>query len=372
MELSQLEFRVVDGCGEVSFRVEAGPGNPRDCRIGFRAPVEIFDGGAPCGDFALPLTLLPAMKRGEALDISWPVSPRLLNAANVIQDIYVVWGCAGQRSVVRASGAEAVPGRDKRGVACFFTGGVDSWYTVLKHRDEITHLVYVHGFDVPLADTWRREKVSSLVRRVAVKLGKQSIEMETDLRAFSNPEAIWDDYHGAALGAVALLLGGACQKVYVPATFTYADLVPLGSHPILDPLWSTDDVTIVHDGCEASRLDKIRFMADEPLVRDTLRVCWKNVGRELNCGVCEKCLRTMICLEIAGVHCQLFPAKLDLVTLGRLELKERWRMRYEQFRKGAEQAGKHDLARVLGVMLKGRRDVGFRQKLVDFLVRVKG
>ena len=38
---------------------------------------------------------------------------------------------------------------------------------------------------------------------------------------------------------------------------TYAHLGPLGSHPLLDPLWSSEDVELVHDGCEATRLDKL-------------------------------------------------------------------------------------------------------------------
>ena len=31
-----------------------------------------------------------------------------------------------------------------------------------------------------------------------------------------------------------------------------------------------------------------------------LRVCWKNVGNKVNCGRCEKCVRTMLALEACG------------------------------------------------------------------------
>ena len=360
MKLSNLGLRVNGGVGEVSFRVEVETGEPRESWIRFRLPAEILGGLPLSGDFALPLALLPAMKRGEDLSVEWPVCSHLLSKTADIQDIYKVWGYARQRVNVKASEAEAAPSQTSRGVACFFTGGVDSWYTLLKHRDEITHLVYVQGFDVALSDQWRREKVAALVRRVAGELGKTFVEMESDVRVFSNPMATWDDYHGAALGAVALLMGNAVHKVYIPGTFTYADLVPLGSHPILDPLWSTTGVNIAHDGCEASRLDKILFIAGEPLVCDTLRVCWKNVGQELNCGVCEKCLRTMICLETAGLSCATFPKKLDLAIIERLELNARWRVRYEQLRVGAEKAGKQELAQALGATLRGKHYRGLR------------
>ena len=45
-----------------------------------------------------------------------------------------------------------------------------------------------------------------------------------------------------------------------------------------------------------------------------LRVCWQNVGTDLNCGRCEKCVRTMAMLAGAGVldRCETFPDRVDL------------------------------------------------------------
>ena len=36
------------------------------------------------------------------------------------------------------------------GVACFFSGGLDSFHTHLKHREEVTHIIFVYGFDIAL------------------------------------------------------------------------------------------------------------------------------------------------------------------------------------------------------------------------------
>jgi hypothetical protein len=155
-------------------------------------------------------------------------------------------------------------------------------------------------------------------------------------------------------------MGGGFRKVLIPGTFTYADLIPLGSHPMLDPLWSTKAVEILHDGCEASRLDKVRCIQGDPLARKLLRVCWRNVGREMNCGVCEKCVRTRICLEIVGGDWAMFPGGLDYRAVARLKLKDRWIVRYRQLKEGAEAAGKRALAAALEDALEGKYHRGWR------------
>ena len=35
-------------------------------------------------------------------------------------------------------------------IGCFFSGGVDSFYTLLEQQAEITHLICIHGFDIPV------------------------------------------------------------------------------------------------------------------------------------------------------------------------------------------------------------------------------
>jgi hypothetical protein len=117
---------------------------------------------------------------------------------------------------------------------------------------------------------------------------------------FSDQFADWEHYHGAALASVAHLLAARFCTVYVPASQTYAYLGPLGSHPLLDPRWSSESVELVHDGCEASRIEKIEHVAAEPAARHWLRVCWENRGGEYNCGRCEKCLRTMVAMDALG------------------------------------------------------------------------
>ena len=62
-----------------------------------------------------------------------------------------------------------------------------------------------------------------------------------------------------------------------------------GSHPLLDPLWSTETLAFVHDGCEANRMEKVRRIAESPLLLEGLRVCVDDRGPDVyNCGSCWK------------------------------------------------------------------------------------
>ena len=126
-------------------------------------------------------------------------------------------------------------------------------------------------------------------------------------------------YHGAGLAAVAYALAPVHRKVIIASSYASADLHPWGSPPLLDPLWSTESLEIVHDGGE-TRLEKLRGLAGHPEGLALLRVCWENAD-ENNCGRCEKCLRTMLELRALGVEfTAAFPGRLTPALVGAQQL----------------------------------------------------
>lgn len=65
-------------------------------------------------------------------------------------------------------------------------------------------------------------------------------------------------------------------------------------------LWnciSTDGLKVYSEGCEKNRIEKVEKIADFKYTDKYLHVC-KN--EKENCGKCEKCVRTLICADIAG------------------------------------------------------------------------
>ncbi len=289
----------------IRFDTERGP---VDATFRFPSGVATDDSA----DAAVAAGWLPAMAAREPLVVEQPVSSRLVDGAQYIADVVLTWERAlrpdqpryGRVPLVAPRRRERPGSATDRRVACFFTGGADSFASVIRHRDEIDVFVFVHGFDLlddqhdPL-----NQRVVERLHAAAGMLGLPLIEVECNLVAFSTSFGIgWDDYHGAALATVALLLAPNFSTFFVPATTTYAELYPLGSHPLLDPQWSTDLVEILHDGADATRVEKMRAIAAEPAAREHLRVCFENRDGLYNCGRCEKCVRTGVAVRIAGVE----------------------------------------------------------------------
>jgi len=271
----------------------------------------------------LAACLGPAMVLGEPLEIDAAISPQLLRATEDIQEILRNWYPTLHEVNVRAPVREpaSANGRPARN-GLFFSLGVDSSYCLLKNLarhpsdpETLTHLITVIGLDLYLRENATFPEVHHSIHRVASAFGKQHLVVWTNLREFSDQVADWPLlYHGAALASVGLALGEAFGRIHIAATTTYQLLYPFGSHPLLDPLWSTPTLTFVHDGCEANRMDKVRRIAESPLLLECLRVCVGDRGPEVyNCGKCWKCLMTMIGLQVAGAleRCPTLPHEID-------------------------------------------------------------
>ena len=59
-------------------------------------------------------------------------------------------------------------------------------------------------------------------------------------------------------------------------------------------------VAVEHADATFRRDGKVRAIADHPMVRRHLRVCFSPKTETGNCSRCEKCIRTMIALALCG------------------------------------------------------------------------
>lgn len=275
------------------------------------------------GDPFLPPLLVLAMKTGEPLSIVGSVDARLHEALPQIQDVLLSFYPRLSRVTIDAPVRPTpLPAPASLGaVGHFFSLGVDSFYSLLKNlRDHpademtITHLISVNGFDVTYEGDDGRFPPQLLhnFHRVAAESGKTLLPVSTNIRRVGVRLADWPMLHGAALASVALALGAMFHRVSIAASTTYDKLYPWGSHPVLDPLWSTKTLTFIHDGCEMNTIDKTAIVAASTMALETLRPC-AGYGRGYNCGRCEKCLRTMLDLLSLGAleRCPTLPDTID-------------------------------------------------------------
>lgn len=268
------------------------------------------DGVVATGDAEVAIALVPALRSGAEVRIDLPRTAAFEAGAVQLQDVFANWF---DRTPVSVEGPESDARTAAPGVGAFFSGGVDSFYTALTHLDELDALVFVHGFDIPIDDEALGGRAVEHAREAAAALGKELIEVRTDLRKYMPVGGDWGFTHGAAMALVAHSLSGYLGKVYIPATYTYRDMFPWGSHPLTDPLWS-GAATIVHDGAHVTRLDKLAYLVGHEAPAEHLRVCWENRGGRFNCCECEKCTRTMIALRSLGAldRFRTFDRPLDL------------------------------------------------------------
>ena len=82
--------------------------------------------------------------------------------------------------------------------------------------------------------------------------------------------------------------------------------------PFLLPNLSTESVELISADMEKTRSDKVEYIMDDALVKQNINVCLieqtinngktqnKTDNTHRNCGQCEKCLRTMLQLDIFG------------------------------------------------------------------------
>lgn len=262
----------------------------------------------------LAAALLPAMALGTPLQINGSVSSRVLRNVDTLQEVFTDWHPRLSRIAVHVQESSHAVRAGEGDVLAFFSGGVDSFATVCRHRDELSRLLLVRGFDVSCDDDRLWTSVQQRLAKAADELGHPLVTVETNVRRVLDRAGDWGFVtHGAAMASVAHLFGPSARRVLVAASHHLRDRFPWGTHPLVDPLWSSDAVDVVHDGAELTRLAKTLLIAEDAAALGHLRVCWRNPAGAYNCGRCEKCVRTMISLDLAGRlgDCATLPHSLE-------------------------------------------------------------
>ncbi len=251
----------------------------------------------PCGEALLCMGLLPAIELACDLRIEEPVDRTLLAAVDDVQRMVAGWtpGCHPVRIVAPTRDAKYPNGR---GHGLFFSGGVDSSYSLAVNRNQLDGIVTLLGCDISLADRETADWLAGLSRRVAMAMGVESIIVETDLPEQMHRYLGWIEYHGSALAGIRHLFGDRFASMRVAASVDEATKwsLPWGSHPGIDPRLGTADATILLDGL-VTRPEKLARLLAEPVLLENLRVCYHGGP---NCGKCSKCLSTWVCLDVLG------------------------------------------------------------------------
>jgi hypothetical protein len=271
--------------------------------------------------FALACLPFAAWWGERRLRVEGALCARFADNLRAITAIYSRWFArCGTVAIEPLAGYVATVPRTPARTASFLSGGVDGLAALRSNRlsypadhpDSIRDCIVLFGandFETtaegPVPE--RLEAFERLQNRLQTLARAENFELlpiQTNTRRLSGDYACWTSVgFGAANAAVAHTLSRRFTKALFASSGDGIDPPPGASHPLLDQHFSTAAVQIEPAQLGWLRLEKLRLLADWPAALDLMQPChYVRIppAGEINCGRCEKCIRTMlglVCLD---------------------------------------------------------------------------
>ncbi len=286
-----------------------------------KTPIPFAAGFGANPDAFLVGCLLPALHLGEKrIFLDQDICPFLKEGIGVAMNILSHWTKGSSNRRYSPIKIEAKP-RENMSIlspsrtGMVISGGMDSLAALRLNRLHYpkTHPGYVrdsfflHGFDIGgVVERGSKyhvfDRAMDAISKITRDADTQLIPVYTNIRHLCDERELWlDSFFGAVLAAMAHTFSNRINLMFIGSSYDIPNLHPCGSHPLLDPEYSSFGVRLRHRDYEMSRLAKIRIVSDWDVAFQNFRVCLANVPDRLNCGKCEKCVRTMTELTALGV-----------------------------------------------------------------------
>jgi hypothetical protein len=265
--------------------------------------------------FLLPAVAMGRRLVGASCDPVW-----LENTQRILNQVDEWWGWG----LIRPDFAPGFPGKPSQGVGLAFSLGVDSFYSCFFADPAPDLLILAFGFDI---SPERRDILTPMcnsLATVAEVTEKKWTMIETDLREHRLFRRLsWEASHGAAVAFLGHLLQEHIGSLLISSSYDQDHLGPWGSHPGLDPYWSSSRLSVKSMGQEVSRSEKIKRLVNHPvarsLMKDHLRVCWENPSSRGNCGYCHKCVLLRMTLRWHAPDLEILTLPEDIPLVQAIE-----------------------------------------------------
>lgn len=276
-------------------------------------------------------------------DITWcsPVTERLIYQLKTMYIPVLAEVANDQFHSINLAGSLANRNikKDIHCVATGASGGIDSFYTVMRHLTDIeesfklTHLFYVAiSNNVTSLESLRKEyeNGNKTINKISKELNLPIITL------FSNESEFY--YTGIVNGGALRYVGMvyALQKLfsiyYLSSGFKFVDMkIKKGDSHYYDLFnlfcVSTKSIQFYSTGGEVGRPEKTSYIEKFEVVKKYLHVC--NFNDTQNCSKCDKCFRTMFSLYADGIL-ENFQAVFDLKKFYKYKRKYMIRMIYRK------------------------------------------
>ncbi|MGQ0502290.1 MAG: hypothetical protein ACT4P0_06740 [Panacagrimonas sp.] len=286
-------------------------------------------------DAAAVALLIPAMARGEDLEVQGALSQRLFyHLSGPVQAMLKL--VLPQLRCIRILANEVVCERlpTTGYVASGFSAGVDSFAVLADHFYDpappgfrLTHLLFnnvgSHGLGGEGLFWQRHERTAKVAARIGLPLIAINSNQNEFYKGFT-----FQKTHTLRNVSVALALQGGVARFFYASAGHYADcrLGPTSDMAqgdfALVPALATENIDTLSVGGQYSRVEKLLRVARIEDSLQTLDVCLSGSAPG-NCSMCRKCVRTLLILEIAGML-NRYEAVFDL---SRYRHKRSWGIR---------------------------------------------
>lgn len=184
-------------------------------------------------------------------------------------------------------------------VATGISGGVDSFYTLVKHvGHSCNHYALTHGLYINLNAEGENQVIFTRndPEVICKKYGIDYIYLETNL--LSLYRIVTDVTNIYMISSCALALQKLFSVYLVSSTYDYShfefDAHNASNYDFVSVnCLGTENLEFVLTGGEQLRVDKVKAIADDPVVKKHLFICSTPVN-DKNCSKCAKCTQTML------------------------------------------------------------------------------
>lgn len=265
--------------------------------------------------------------------------------------------------------------------AMLFSGGADSFSTLLEHKCENISLITVWGADISIEDEDGWEIVKNETKNVAEKYEIESYFIKSNFRSFLNhkqlnekviAEAGDDWWHGfqhgvGLLGQTSIIAyENKINKIYIASSIAekYKG-ISCASNSAIDNNVKFCSCRVIHDQPNMTRQEKIDFIikkCEEEKQKPILRVCWQKHSKGKNCCRCEKCYRTIYEIVLAGGNPNEYGFIYDKNTDKRI--------RYEMLYKIALSDGQMPDWKEIKEGFKEKKDIFEKEKRYQWIYKI--
>ena len=322
MKVGAWQEERTDGLLRLSLRVQWEDRERDDATIWFEWPAALADQVRADANVALLAAYPLAMSTGEQrLQLEGAVPPRLVDGVRAAMALAVERTPALQpvRLDVVERGGRPLGTAGRREAALCLSGGVDALAALQEnleamppdHPARFRRGLFVFGLNsFDFADGLQVQARAAVYETQATRLTEFASGLGISLlRATTNLRSLYPtfDAWSAAVNNTPLTAIGHAMRTHLSALAIASTGLGIDTkvqqHPFVDPLFATHDFDVHPVQLMLSRAEKVRRLATWPDGLAVLRVCFLMelpTGPVLNCGRCEKCVRTMLELLAAG------------------------------------------------------------------------